>query len=84
LYLCLCGLGLVLDGGLLQLFSRIGCSILLLLKLGFRIGASIDSLVLLSGLAGSVSGAIGTLVLFGLEALNLFLCLGDVLQDRKS
>jgi hypothetical protein len=77
--LCFGSLFLVLDRCLLELFSRICCCVFLLLELSFRIGAAVDSLVLLSGLAGGVGGAVGALILLGLEALDLLLCLGDVL-----
>jgi hypothetical protein len=79
--LCLGGLLLVLERGLLEIFRGICCGILLLVEFGFGGGASINSLVLLCGLAGGVCGAVRALVLLSLEALNLLLRLGDVLYD---
>jgi hypothetical protein len=76
--LCLSNL-VVLNGGFLQVLSNIGSGILLLGKLGGRGSRAVNSLVLLCGLAGSIGGAVGTLSLLGLKALDLFLSLLDVL-----
>jgi hypothetical protein len=44
------------------------------------VAVAVDSLVLLGGLASSVSGTIGALVLLSLKTFDLLLGLGDVLQ----
>jgi hypothetical protein len=82
--LCLSGLLLVLDRGLLELFRGICCGILLLVELGLCVGGSVDGLVLLRGLAGGVRATMCALFLLSLKALDLLLCFGDVLYNVSS
>jgi hypothetical protein len=79
--LCVSGSLLVLNRRLLEVVSSIGRSVLLLIELSFGGCVAIDGLVLLCGLAGCVSVSVRS-VLFGflcLEAVDLLLCLGNVL-----
>lgn len=69
---------LVFDRCLCQLCGGVGLGVLLLLQLSLcRDGIAVDGLVLLSGLAGDI-GSTG-LGLLSLKAIDLLLCLGDVL-----
>jgi hypothetical protein len=75
------GILLVLKRRLLEVLGGISGSVLLLVEFSFCRDATVNSLVLLSGLAGGISGAVRTLILFRLETLDLLLRLGDVLHD---
>jgi len=79
--LCVSSSLLVLNRRLLEIVSSVCRGVLLLVVLSLGGSAAVDSLVLLRGLAGSVCAAVRG-VFFGLlclEAVNLLLCLGDVL-----
>lgn len=81
--LCVGGSLLVLERGLLELGGSIGGGVLLLGQLSLCGGIAIDRLVLLSGLASSVSASVCLFLgLLGLETFNLLLCLGDVLSPE--
>jgi hypothetical protein len=77
------GLLLVFQRSLFKLFDGVCRTVLFLLLLSFRSGTSIDALVLLSRLAGSICAAIRvavcTLVLFCFKTVDLLLGFGDVL-----
>ena len=80
--LCVSSSLLVLNRRLLEVVSSVCRGVLLLVVLGLGGSAAVDSLVLLRGLAGSVCAAVRG-VFFGLlclEAVDLLLCLGDVLK----
>jgi hypothetical protein len=79
--LCVGSSLLVLNRRLLEVVSSVCRGVLLLVVLGLGGSVAVDSLVLLRRLAGSVCAAVRG-VFFGLlclKAVDLLLCLGDVL-----
>ena len=72
---------LVLKRRLLKVFGGVSSAVLLLGDFSVGGSVTVDGLVLLGGLAGSVGGTVGALVLLSLETLDLLLGLGDVLRD---
>lgn len=77
--LCLSGL-VVLDGGLLQIIGNVSSSVLLLSELGGWGSGAVDGLILLCGLAGSVCGAVGG-ILLSFKACDFLLGFLDVLRQ---
>jgi hypothetical protein len=72
---------LILKRRLLEVVGGVISAILLLVGFSIDGSVTVDGLVLLGGLAGSVGGTIGALILLSLKTLDLLLGLGDVLQD---